>query len=989
MAILRKPVLWASVASALAILSQGTGCSTPGVQEYEPRTGLITGTVFYPGGTARGNVVVVLFRADNPPPPQGTGSPVNLVIVPEAAIFKGVPEGATGDFAAPYTIPSVAAGTYQIRAFLDADGDFNPAYPLLAQPSAGDVGGGHVDLDTFAFLPVEVAVDRVTPQVNVTLGREYPVERPAFEITSTASIAVPLAAPARMTLKSRPIRRGPLQMDPRRTAFLVQYADLNGDGAIDDANGDHLPDLFPRVILRRVNEDATAPTIIVPGIIDPFPYRDTLAAAGAAVTTELNVIIPPVAVERSATGDRILSEIPPGDYDTILISGTGQTWQVPNELDRVFPIGTSTATPEPSQSVRMRMVAGPALPAGRIEGTVQVASNYTGDAYVIAFDATNPPPPVGTGRPVALATVPASAFSIIAGGSAREASFALTGLRNGSFLVRGFVDVERNFSPLVDLVAQPSARDVGGAADPAVVTIASGSTATVRVVLDTPVLFDRPTFRFEQMELSRTSFPARLVIESHAVPALGTTLESAQLPIALGSGDADGDNLRDLLPRVLLTRITDGGDPRTAPDDPEGIIIPGIVDPLAYLAPLASGVPAIPASSLSVILPPAAVKLGPGGTRTLLSPPPAGRYRVNVLSATGQTWSVPSTLDVALARIGTPLEDPTQATYVNVTEAALPGGSISGMVQLLVPAPEGDFSVVVLAFDRNRPPPPLGSARPVASAIVGKAAFSGGAMASYTLAGLATGTYHVRAYLDADDDFVPWFDTMNQPDRGDVGGGHLGAAGLADVAVDALAGAVTGKDVQIVPPLAFTTDRPAFYFQDPASPVLDLSGGPVSVLLRTLESQNDVLRQFGVFSAQWLDLDADGIADDRNADGVPEVFPIVIAQLLDPDDPTGARLASPEVRVPGIVSPLQFADRGFPLGDPTAVSTVVTTSTLTVVFPPIGLDEASNRVTPPAGRYRVTVINARGQTWSIPNELQRAAGTPLPSTQSTALVVEP
>jgi hypothetical protein len=987
MAITSRPVLWAAL--SLSILSQGTGCSSPGVQEYEPRTGIITGTVFYPGGTARGNVVVVLFRADNPPPPQGSGSPVNLIIVPESAIFRGVPAGATGDFAASYTMPSVAAGTYQLRAFLDADGDFNPAYPLLAQPSAGDVGGGHVDLDTFAFLPVEVVVDRVTPQVTVTLGLDYPVERPAFEITSTASISVPLAAPGRLTLKSRAIRRGPLQMDPRRTAFLVQYADLNGDGEIDDANGDHLPDLFPRVILRRVNTDATAPTILVPGIIDPFPFRDTLAAAGAAVTTELNVIIPPVAVERSATGDRILPEIPPGDYDTILVSGTGQTWQVPNELDRVFPIGTSTATPEPSQSVQLRMVAGPALPTGRIEGTVQVSSNYTGDAYVIAFDATNPPPPVGTGRPVALATVPSASFAIIAGGSARSASFALTGLRNGSYVVRGFVDVERNFSPLVDLVAQPSARDVGGASTPAVVMVAGGGTASADVVLDTPVLFDRPTFRFDGLEVARTAFPARFVLESHAIPALGTTLASAQLPIALGSGDADGDNLRDLLPRVLLTRIVDGGDPRSAPDDPEGIVIPGIVDPLAYLAPLASGVPAIPASSLSVILPPVAVKLGPGGTRTLLSPPPAGRYRVNVLSATGQTWSVPSTLDVALARIGTALEDPTQASFVRVSEGAVPGGSISGMVQLLVPAPETDFSVVVLAFDRTRPPPPHGSGRPVASAVVPKAAFSGGAMAGYTLAGLPTGTYQVRAFLDADDDFVPWFDTMNQPDRGDVGGGHLGPSGLADVDVDALAGAVTGKDVQLVPPLAFATDRPAFVFESPASPVLDLSGGPVSVQLRALDVQNDVIRQSGVFSAQWLDLDANGVADDLNADGVPEIYPIVVAQLLDPDDPTGARLASPEVRVPGIVSPLQLADRGFPLGDPSAVGVVVETSTLSVIFPPVGLDEASSRVTPPAGRYRVTLINARGQTWSVPNELQRAAGTTLPATQGAALVVEP
>src|SRR5262245_49226134 len=82
-------------------------CSDPQIEEYEPRTGIITGTIFYPGGAARGNVIVLLFREDTPPPPQGTGRPVNFIVVPREVMFKDVGDNVTGDFAASFTIPAV------------------------------------------------------------------------------------------------------------------------------------------------------------------------------------------------------------------------------------------------------------------------------------------------------------------------------------------------------------------------------------------------------------------------------------------------------------------------------------------------------------------------------------------------------------------------------------------------------------------------------------------------------------------------------------------------------------------------------------------------------------------------------------------------------------------------------------------------------------------------------------------------------------------
>lgn len=975
----------AKLLTTLVAAGVASACAEPNLNEYEAHTGIVTGTILYPRGTARGNVIVFLFREDNPPPPEGTGRPVNFIVVPGQQLFGDVPEAVAADFAAPYTMPTVQPGRYRVRAFLDADGNFNPTQDLLAQATAGDVGGGHVDLATQELLPVVVEADRITAQVTISLGFVFPVERPVFSITSTATYTVPYATPRALELRAHPVQRGPIQLDPARTAFLLQYVDLDEDGTPDDENGDHLPDLYPTVLLRRRPTPDLPGTIVVPGIIDPLPWRDALDEEGFALTTRLQVILPPVSVAIGSDGSRVLSpEVPPGEYETVLISGTGQTWTVPNVMDALLPDANDL-----TQSALIRMVAGDPLPPGRIEGTVRTANDHRADTYVIAFSAAALPPPAGTGRPVALASVPAAAF-VAREGSAIEAPFAISGLPDGQYVLRGFADVDGTFSPLADLIAQPSAADWGGGSTPALITVARGTAAPGVVVdLSTPVTFDRPVFDFDVATFPQASLPRAFSIRSHPLPFYGATEASGRLPVALAGADVDGDNYPDLLPRVLLTRIADGiADPRAAPDDPAGIVIPGIVDPLPFLGPLSGGTPLLAVSELRVILPPAAVRLGAAGARELISPPPAGRYRVNVLSATGQTWSVPSNLDLVLQRVGTALEDETQARVITISESARPGGAISGTIQLVTAIPAGDFSVVVLAFDVRSPPPPVGSGRPVASAVVGKAAFSPGGSAPYLLGGLATGTYQVRAYLDANDNFTAWFETRNQPDAGDVGGGHLSLAQgtLEDVDVSSLGAPVTGIDVSIVPPLAFTTDRPVFTFSSTAA-VLNPSAGPLPLVLDAVEVSGEVLDAAGVFPIQWVDLDGNGTADDRNGDGNPDVFPLVVAELLDPEDPENLTVASPSVRIPGIVSPFQFAAAGFPAADPSATRAVLEARRMTVVFPPIAVDAAGTRIAPPAGRYRVTLVNPRGQTWSTPNELSRATGTELPATQAGHLEV--
>src|SRR5262249_8038933 len=155
-------------------------------------------------------------------PPQGTGRPVNFVVVSRAALFGDSPDGRVGDFSAPFTIPTVQPGAYTIRAFLDASGTFNPFSDYLNQPTAGDVARGAIDGATLESQRIPVAAGQVNQHsVLVTLGLPIPVERPVFAIGSTTTFQLPLGGAASLTLLSHPIQRPLFRMDPARSQFLV------------------------------------------------------------------------------------------------------------------------------------------------------------------------------------------------------------------------------------------------------------------------------------------------------------------------------------------------------------------------------------------------------------------------------------------------------------------------------------------------------------------------------------------------------------------------------------------------------------------------------------------------------------------------------------------------------------------------------------------------------------------------------------------------
>jgi hypothetical protein len=311
-----KLVVLASLALA-AIL----GCESPETDSFrrdggaapEP-AGVLEGSVLYVGprpscrfledGTPHeviGNVILLLFDYDNPPPPSGSATSArNLLALSGRDVFSVtdcMPLSPTPDDLRPisrtidFVWPEIALGTspmrmdgtlpgraYQVRGFFDADGDFLPFFSVSNLASAGDIGGGAL-VDPSAAVPAYLPIafghveDHPDGQrvvgVSVTLGLPITTERPIVQLSEStralsAEAAIPLLPDAlereealfqltgmRVELvRSRETTDGARAFGPALTAA--------GLGAFDfrpvrhglpifpvDANGDGMQDLHP------------------------------------------------------------------------------------------------------------------------------------------------------------------------------------------------------------------------------------------------------------------------------------------------------------------------------------------------------------------------------------------------------------------------------------------------------------------------------------------------------------------------------------------------------------------------------------------------------------------------------------------------------------------------------------------------------------------------------------------------------------------------
>lgn len=230
----------------------------------------------------------------------------------------------------------------------------------------------------------------------------------------------------------------------------------------------------------------------------------------------------------------------------------------------------------------------------RIEGNVVVQGPARGNAVVFLYDATRPPPPQGTGRPVSFIIVPMedifrSDLDTAATGPF-TAPFIFPLVPPGRYLLRGFIDTDTcragkqpchgpDFIPWFNVTAEPNLDDVGGAAvepstlAPRVVEVSVNERGVPLPVLGVPVSFstsalvraDRPAFEVLSPSRFEPGTPTKLLrLRVRPISDGVVDLRSPTFLVRFVDENRDGqpddanrDGSPDLWPRILLRKLSE------------------------------------------------------------------------------------------------------------------------------------------------------------------------------------------------------------------------------------------------------------------------------------------------------------------------------------------------------------------------------------------------------------------------------------------------
>lgn len=315
-----------------------------------------------------------------------------------------------------------------------------------------------------------------------------------------------------------------------------------------------------------------------------------------------------------------------------------------------------------------------------IHGSVVFAAPDRPDApvFVALYAADDPPPPVGTGRPLTFTTVPSADFTGDAAGI-QSAPFSLTGLADGDYLVSALMDVDGDFHPLISSNAGSSCGDwLGGhvtdlvTATPGVVSLRSGTRVDdVAVFVVAENLLERPAFTFVDDAVSiEDSADWQFVIDASGIQSSLVQLEgpyegapedvlgACETTFMVHIVDADGDGSVDphwlvadweepppgayaIWPRLYIQYQP----PADAPLAPgESYVAEVFVFPdFLFGGEIALSTPT-PRNRLTGQFGGQVLHRLPDGTEAFVSGAeiPAGSWSLTVVAETGQSWTLPN-----------------------------------------------------------------------------------------------------------------------------------------------------------------------------------------------------------------------------------------------------------------------------------------------------------------------------------------------------------
>ena len=1002
--------------------------------------GVISGSVVYTG-TSRGDAVLLLFDQAHLPPPDGNAtSAVALARVPAATLFANAQPGSIGPFSSPYVFTQVPAGrTYQIRAFIDAAGEFDPFFDFTQQPRAGDPVGGYGTIGADGqprLLGVPVEAGKASSGINVALTRSLPFDPPSFVIKGAVpQIDQSIDRPVRLQLQT--VNLGVQKATFTRAHFGVEF-DRDATGANKHTFGDGLDDVFPKVVLRQLTsfdetgaEVPAADPALIPAQVNPVALLPLLAVRGAdagpLAADTLDVLIQPFAVR--AANLEPLPLIPKGKYQIVVIEKSGQVWTMPNSLGDEKNVGTPFYSASQHAFIAVSDAKYLLLPDGSVSGKVVFQGDpsiVSGNILVQAYrdDPQNPPPPLGAAEPVRVQVIRAS--SVVGNPTGFSADFKLAGLPAPQhYIIQAIADVRGTIAPL-NLLQTPVKGDlVGGILDKgnlASVLVDHGGITGQTVTLAQTIALDPRAF-----QLDDSAGAAIMTADAVGAVRFGVVAAPLQFPIANGAQpvftvslvrdaagktvDADGDGLPDVWPRAFLVRL-DPNDPadlttlRDPADQSKGLlqVIPAAVDPTAFLAQLkpAQARPAVTFTTnrLTIIARPAALdvtdrtrppqRLGPGV--------PPGKYKVVLINQTGQAWQIPNeanpaaldpraVCDAAASSCapGT-VRTQSQGRSFMVGPPVNPISSLAITGKLTVPAGAAVFGAYVYAFNAANPPPPAGTGTPVSADYHSGLELKSGSV-NYVLPNLVAGQYVVTAVVDTRGDYA----ISPMLLAAAPGEGALVAGGVASITGSNATLNLTALAASALPP------RPSFTVTVNGTPATgDLSSlfpdavtpQRISLHAQSLSGLASPVAESAPAFPVSLECDSSGAPTNRYFANLPGLYPKIQVVKLADSDPSGLTLDPATTIIPAAVDPSPFLAR---LGTCASPGSIAATD-LSILLSPAALqlsaDKTVTQVPIPKGRYGIVLVSSSGQVWRLPNELQPGASSaPVLATQGVAIAV--